>query len=87
MPNANKYGIRWVFSDMWRKILDLKKTLPNALEEKQQTNLETPVSVTQQLFYLRVLVEYIVNNTVKDRTTDGLVVYIGSDCFVWDSIM
>lgn len=87
MPNANKYGIRWVFSDMWRKILDLKKTLPNALEEKQQTNLVTPVSVTQQLFYLRVLVEYIVNNTVKDRTTDGLVVYIGSDCFVWDSIM
>lgn len=23
-----------------------------------------------------------VNNTIKDRTTDGLVVYIGSDCFV-----
>lgn len=72
---------------MWRKILDLKKTLPNALEEKQQTNLEIPVSVTQQLFYLRVPVEYTVNNTVKDRTTDRLVVYIGSDCFVWDSIM
>lgn len=65
-----------------KKNIGPKKTLPNALEEKQQTNLEIPVSVTQQLFYLRVPVEYTVNNTVKDRTTDRLVVYIGSDCFV-----
>lgn len=30
-----------------KKNIGPKKTLPNALEEKQQTNLEIPVSVTQ----------------------------------------
>lgn len=39
MPNANKYGIRWVFSDMWRKILDLKKNPTQCFRRKTTDKL------------------------------------------------